>query len=374
MINKIKGILRRINYSSLLSSLIAILTGLIFGIIILSLTNPQQAINGIKTLIFGGLTGGMKGLGNVIYYSIPIIMTGLGVGFGFQTGIFNIGGPGQFIMGAFFSLYIAINFSFPGVLGWIIPLIASMIGGALWALLPGVLKAYKQVNVIIATIMMNYIGMYTVNFLVKRTIYDPLKNQNVPVPIENTIPVGGLNKIFPSSMVNIGIFIAIIFAILVYIILNKTSIGFELKACGKNPSASKYAGINEKRNIVIGMLISGALIGLGGGLMYLSTAGKFIKVIDVLSPEGFDGIPVALLALNNPVGIIFTAFFLAYLKVSGFFMQTYGFSPEIVDVIVSVIIYFSAFSLIIKNKINKTILKNSKKTKKKNIKKGKVKS
>lgn len=339
--------------SSLLSSLIAIFIGLIFGILVLVISNPSQAVNGIRTLLLGGLTGGLKGIGNVLYYAMPIIMTGLGVGFAFQTSLFNIGGSGQFVVGAYCSLFVAIRCDFPGPMGWIVPLLAGMIGGALWAMLPGILRAYMNVNIVIATIMMNYIGMYLVNFLIKNTIYDSLKNQSLPIPKDNILPTGGLDKLFSSSMVNIGIFIAILMSIIVYIVLNKTTFGFEIKACGKNSNASKYAGINEKRNIVISMMISGALIGLGGALMYLSDAGKHMKVVDVIASEGFDGIAVALLAMNNPIGIIFSAIFIAYMQVSGFYMQTYRFSPEIVDIIVSVIIYFSAFSLIIKEMINK---------------------
>ena len=154
-------------------------------------------------------------------------------------------------------------------------------------------------------------------------------------------------------MANIGFLIAAVMAVIVYIVLNKTTFGFELKACGKNRDASRYAGINEKRNIVLSMMISGALIGLGGALMYLSSAGKYIKPVDVLAAEGFNGIPVALLASNHPVGIIFTAVFIAYMQVSGFYMQTYRFSPEIVNIIISVIIYFSAFALMVKMLIGK---------------------
>jgi len=348
--------------SSLLSSLIAILIGLIFGIVVLAISNPQQALNGIRTLLLGGFTaGGIKGLGNVLYYAMPIIMTGLGVGFAFQTSLFNIGGSGQFIVGAYCALLVAIRCDFPGPLGWIAPLIAGMIGGALWALLPGLLRAYLDVNIVIATIMMNYIGMYLVNFLVKNTIYDSLKNQSLPVPKGNTLPSAGLDKLFSSSMANIGIFIAIIMAVVIYILLNKTTFGYEIKACGRNRDASRYAGINEKRNIILSMMISGALVGLGGALMYLSDAGKHIKVVDVIASEGFDGIAVALLAMNNPLGIIFSAIFIAYLQVSGFYMQTYRFTSEIVDVIISVIIYFSAFSLIIKQMIDKYRLRIDKK-------------
>jgi len=202
--------------------------------------------------------------------------------------------------------------------------------------------------------MMNYIGMYLVNYLIKiAPIYDNVKNQTRPVPAAHRLPTAGLEKIFPDSSANIGIFIVIVVAIIVFILLEKTNFGFELKACGKNRDASIGFGVDAKRMIMTAMLISGALIGLGGALLYLSSAGKYIKVEDVQAAEGMNGIPVALLAMNHPIGIIFTGIFIAYMQVSGFYMQTYGFTTEIVDIIVSVIVYFSAFSFIIREGIRR---------------------
>ena len=351
--------LGRRDLSGLAASLCSILIGLLVGFAVLTACNPSQAGNGIRTLLLGGVTGGMKGLGNVLYYAMPIIMTGLGVGLAFQANMFNIGGPGQFVVGSYCALFVAIKCDFPGPLGWIIPLIAGALGGAVWALLPGIARARLNVNIVIATIMMNYIGMYLVNYLVKQTIYDSLKGQSQVIPRGHTLPSAGLDRLFPNSVANVGIIIAVVMAILVYILMNKTTFGFELKACGKNSESSRYAGINEKRNIILSMVISGALIGLGGALMYLSPAGKYLQVVDVLAAEGFNGIPVALLAMNHPIGIVFTAIFIAYLQVSGFYMQTYRFSPEIVDIIIAVIIYFSAFSLIIKGGIARLKLRRS---------------
>ena len=335
------------DYSGLLSSLISLVVGLAFGFLVLLLANPANALKGFKALVVGGFFNGMKSFGDVFYYAVPIIMTGVGIGFAFKASIFNIGGSGQFLAGSFCALYVAIKWNLPGALGWIVPLIAAAIGGALWALIPALLHAYRNVNIIIATIMMNYTGMYLTNHLIKKSIYDPLRNQTVLVPAAHRLPSAGLNKIFEGSVINCGILIAIAVAIIIYIILEKTTFGFEIKACGKNRDASTNAGINAQRNIVISMLISGALCGLGGALMYLSSAGKYLQVQEVLQAEGMNGIPVALLAMNNPIGCIFSAFFLAYLQVSGFYMQSYGYSAEIVDIITSVIIYFSAFSLII---------------------------
>lgn len=226
---------RQRDYAGVLSSILAILAGLLVGLIVLLATNPSNAFPAFSALITGGFYSGMKTFGNVLYYAVPIIMTGLGVGFGFKASIFNIGGAGQFIVGAFCGVYTASIWNLPGALGWIVPLLASMIGGALWALLPGLLHAYRRVNIVIATIMMNYIGMYLVNYLIKiAPIYDNVKNQTRPVPAAHRLPTAGLEKLFPDSSANIGIFIVIVVAIIVYILLEKTNFGFELKACGKN--------------------------------------------------------------------------------------------------------------------------------------------
>lgn len=335
------------DYSGLLSSVIAILVGLVFGFLVLLVANPANAVKGFKALVIGGFYNGMKSFGDVFYYAVPIILTGVGVAFAFKASIFNIGGAGQFLSGAFFGLYVAIRWDLPGALGWIVPLFASILGGALWALVPAILHAYRNVNIIIATIMMNYAGLYLDNYLIKITIYDALRNQTKPVPVAHRLPTAGLDKLFPGSVINCGILIAIAVAIGIYFLLEKTTFGFEIKATGKNRDSSENAGINARRNILFAMLISGALCGLGGALMYMSSSGKYVQVVDVIQSAGFDGIPVALLALNNPIGCIFSAFFLAYLQVSGFYMQGYGYSAEIVDIITSVVIYFSAFAMII---------------------------
>ncbi len=351
---KFKSPLLKRDYSSLLSSLLAIIIGLLFGFVVLLMANPAQAVNGFTTLLKGGFAGGRRGVGNVFYYAVPIMMTGLGVAFAFKTGLFNIGASGQFVIGGYAAIYIAVKWDFlPGPLRWIVPLLGAALAGALWALIPGLLQAYAQVSIVIGTIMMNYIGMYLVNFLILRTVYDLLYNRTVDIPAEATLPKMGLNKIFPGSSMNIGFFIAVGVVILMHIILNKTTFGYELRACGLNRNASKYAGVNEKRNIVVSIMISGAIVGLGGALLYLSGSGKHITVVDATAPEGFTGISVALLAMNNAIGVIFSSLFIAYITVAGFYMQIYGFVPEIVDIIIAVIIYFSAFSLLIKGFLQK---------------------
>ena len=340
------------SFSNFLSSLMAVAIGLLVGFIVLLVSNPSQALGGFSKILIGGFTD-MKNLGQVFYFATPIIMTGLSVGFANKTGLFNIGAAGQFIIGAYAAVYVGVKWTFlPGAAHWIVALLMAMLAGALWGLLPGILNAYRNVNIVISCIIMNYIGMYTVNSFVTKTIFDSLKNQSKRVAATSVIPKMGLNQIFKAgnsaSSVNAGIFIAIIIGVLVYIILNKTKFGFELKACGYNRDACKYAGINEKRNIIFSMMIAGALAALGGALLYLAGSGKGIEVLDVLAAEGFNGIPVALLGLNNPIAIIFSGIFIAYLNVGGFNMQLYDFVPQVIEIIISVIIYFSAFALLLK--------------------------
>jgi simple sugar transport system permease protein len=334
-----------------LSSVFAIVVGLIFGFIVLLISNPSQAAAGFSTIITGALSRGLKGIGQVLYFATPIILTGLSVGFAFKTGLFNIGSSGQFILGAYASIYVGLTFQNMGNFHWIFALLASVIAGALWALVPGILKAFANVNEVISSIMMNYIGMYLVNNLVATNpvLFDQNKNQSFSVLNDAQLPKMGLNKIFNGSTVNGGIIIAILAVVIIYVILNKTAFGFELKAVGFNRDASRYAGINEKRSIILSMLIAGALSGLGGGLLYLAGTGKHIEVIDVLAGEGFTGISVALLGLSNPIGILFAGIFIAYITEGGFYLQLYDFAPEIIDIIISVIIYFSAFALIIQS-------------------------
>ncbi len=271
-----------------------------------------------------------------------------------KTGLFNIGASGQFMIGSFIAVYIGVKWTFlPTSIHWLVALIGAFIGGALWGALPGIFKALANVNEVISSIMTNYIAMYLVNILVTKNVYDKLKNQSVEVAKSAVIPKVGFEKIFEGSTVNLGIFIAIIAVIIIYIILEKTAFGYELKACGQNQDASKYAGISAKRNIVLSMVIAGGLSGLGGGLMYLYGAGKYIQVLDIIAPEGFTGISVALFGQSNPIGIFFAGLFIAHLRVGGTNLQLFGYAPEFIDIMISSIIYFGAFALLFKESIIK---------------------
>ncbi len=339
------------------SSIVAIVIGLLVGFIVLIISNPANAFFGIGKILGGGL-GSSTDFGNVLYFATPIIMTGLSVSFAFRTNLFNIGASGQFIMGALGAVFVGVYGTGLGSFQWIAALLAAMLMGALWAVIPGLLQAYRNVNIVISCIMTNYIGTYFVNMTVRSYLLNTMAGDRALGVAETAnIPKFGLDKLFPGSMVGGGIIIAIILAVVIHIILSKTTFGFELKACGFNRYASRYAGINEKRCIVLSMVISGALAGIGGGLMYLAGSGKYILIEDVIAPEGFTGISVALLGMSHPIGTLFAGLFIGYIIQGGNQMQLAGYVPEIVDIITAVIIYFAAFALVLRSVLQRIRMK-----------------
>ena len=350
-------------YTGVLSSLIAIVSGIIIALIVLMTTHPDKGFAAFMTLITGGFgMGGIKNLGSLFYFATPILCTGVAMCLAFQAGIFNIGGPGQYSVGALAAILTSLYLSkdLPAPLTWIVPLIVATLAGALWALIPGILKAYFNVNVVIGTIMFNYIEMYYMMHWINDYCYDAMKGQTRAIPAQCKLPQWFMPALTQNKTSDIGILIAIVVAILIWVILEKTQMGYELKACGKNAEASRYAGIKSKRNIMISILLSGALCGLGGGLTHLSVSGTYITMKEALAAEGFNGIAVCCLANNSPLGAIFGALFMAFLTVGGNYMQIFGFQREIVSVITSVIIYFAAFSLFLKQMLERAANKNKK--------------
>jgi len=338
---------------SVLSSCVAVIAGLLVGLLVLLVTDYNQAFPAFIDILTLGFQS-IRNFGEVLYFATPIILTGLSVGFAMKTGLFNIGASGQFTLGAFVAIVIGLQATFlPPVLRVILSLIGAILAGALWAAIPGLLKAFRNVHEVISCIMLNWIGIFMVNYLILNYVFDAERNSTRRLPASSNVPGLGLGQLFqgdalrPSS-VNGGIIIAIAVAIIIYIILDKTRFGYELKACGFNHDAAKYAGISEKRNVVFSMMISGGLAGLGGALHFLSGAGITMNVANVLSAEGFTGISVALLGLGSPIGIIFAGILIAYLQLGGFQMQLFGFVPEIIEIVTAVIIYFCAFVLLVK--------------------------
>lgn len=333
---------------SVLASIISILIGLIFGFFLLLVLKPERAAWGIGKIIGSSLSD-IKRFARVLYFAAPILMTGLAVGVAFKTGLFNIGATGQYTMGGFFALYTAIVWGWP----WYLALIAAFIGGGIWGAIPGLFKAFFNVHEVISSIMFNWIGLYLVNLMAINTpkMLDPyVGNRTVLLSGANPkgiIPKWGLDQAFNSNFMNISIFLAILVAVVMFIVINRTTFGYELKACGFNRFAGLNMGIDAKRSIVLSMVIAGALAGFGGGLYFLSGIGQYLIEANLLA-AGFNGISVALLGASNPLGIIFSALFISYIQVGGDALQPV-FAKETIDVIIAVIIYMSAFSLILKS-------------------------
>lgn len=368
------------------SSLISILIGIIFGgvlLFIVSLFNsdtmsPTTAWEGFRIVLAGifntgrdldaggVLTFGFNSrlFGDMLFRATPLIMTGLSVALAYKTGLFNIGAPGQYLMGTMSAIVVALSLDtskIPAGLVWILAFLTAAVAGALWGCIPGFFKAFLNVNEVITSIMTNWIAANLVTI-----IFDNSKFRNMTDygKVGYTLklnsngvasPKMGLDKLLGGSNANVGIVIAIVIAILIYIMISKTTFGYELKACGSNKFAAKYAGMNEKRNIVLSMAIAGALSGIGAALYYLQGDIEFFWNTSMTLPnEGFNGIPVALLAICNPIGTVFAGLFMAYLTISG--NQLSAFTPYneyMASIIVAVIVYLSAFSLFFKGLLDK---------------------
>lgn len=363
---------------SVLASILSIFIGLAVGCIIVLIVGASSkglslssAWDGIRLIVgglfstgrdsAGSLTFGFNptNIGNMLFRATPLILTGLSVAVAFKTGLFNIGAPGQYLMGTMATLMLALGIpstAVPPALIWVIAFLGGCLAGALWGAIPGLLKAFLNINEVLACIMTNWLAANLVTWL-----FDISKFKNVT---ENTksgyiykttfngvaTPKMGLDKIFPNSQVNMGILVAIVIAILVYVIMNKTTLGYQLKACGANRHAARYAGIQDRRNIVLSMAIAGALSAAGASLYYLSGNTEFFwSTYQSLPGTGFNGIPVALLAANNPIAVIFTGCFMSMLDISGLQLTNLtAYNEYITNVIIATIVYLSAFSLVIK--------------------------
>lgn len=333
-------------FEKMLATLIAIVAGLLFGLIIMLLINPSMALGGFGAILSAGFLNGGESLGEVLFKATPLIITGLAVAFAFKTGLFNIGVSGQLMIGAFLAVYVGVKWNLPPSIHWLVAILAGIFGGVLWALIPALLKAFRNVHEVVATIMMNYIAMYMSKMLIESTIYDTVRQEARPVMTGAILPTLGLDKLFGNAQINSGIVIAILATIIVYVLLEKTTFGFQLKAVGFNRNAARYAGVNDKRNIVYSLLISGALAGLAGAVLYLAPANAIrLETTYQISNYGFQGIAVALLGMSNPIGTMGAGLFFGYIEAANQELQAWDFKREIIDIISSSIIYFSAFTL-----------------------------
>lgn len=373
---------------SVLATLIAILIGLLAGallIFIVGVTDSKlgikEAWKGIRLILLGLFSKGAEAgtgrllfgfnsvnMGDMLFRAVPIILTGLSVSLAYKTGLFNIGASGQYLAGTTAALFIALKMNtavVPAFIVWLLALIGGILAGALWGAIPGVLKAFLNINEVLACIMTNWLAANLVTWIFDYSglkCTENNKSQVIWMTSHNGVatPKMGLDKLFPGSQqVNGGIIIAILIAVIVYILLSKTTLGYELKACGSNRHAARYAGIKDKRSIVLSMAIAGGLAGAGAALYWLSGSTEFHwQTYLALPGEGFTGIAVALLGACHPIANIFTGMFMSTLDVAGMQLSYLTrYNEYITDVIIAVIVYLSAFSLIIKIWLSKLVKK-----------------
>ena len=375
---KLKALYAKESSKKVLASILSILIGLVVGAIVVLIAGLTKSSIGVKgaleglRLVFAGIlstgrnaAGNLSwgfnptNVGNMLFRATPVIMTGLSVAVAFQTGLFTIGAPGQYLMGTMVTLMIALGIPSdvvsPAII-WLLAFVGGTLAGAIWGALPGIVKAFLNINEVLACIMTNWIAANIVTWAFDKSVFCNVaeygKTGYIYKTSYNNVATAklGLDKVFSGSQVNAGILIAIVIAILMYILINKTTFGYELKACGSNRHAARYAGIRDKRNIVLSMAIAGALAAAGASLYQLSGNTEFFwSTYQTLPGEGFNGIPVALLALNNPIAVIFTGIFMAMLDIVGLQLTNLtAYNEYITDVIIAVIVYLSAVSLVIR--------------------------
>lgn len=337
---------------NLLVPVISIILGLLVGAIVM-IFSGYNPVNGYIAL-WNGIFGDAYAIGETIRTISPYILAGLAVAFAFKTGLFNIGVEGQLMVGWFAAAYVGMAFELPKIIHLPFALLAAALAGALWGLLPGILKATLRVHEVIVTIMMNYIALHTVNALIKTVSGGSFKTEKVKETA--SLRSDFLSNLTDYSTLHYGIIVALIMVVVMWFILEKTKMGFELKSVGFNDHASQYAGMNVNKNIVLSMVISGAFAGLGGAMEALGTFGN-ISSRGGFTGIGFDGIAVALLGANSPLGVVFGATLFGSLKYGANNMpNAAGIPIEIVSIVIALIIFFVASGYIIRvalNRLNK---------------------
>ena len=345
------------------SAILCAIIGIVVGFIILLIINPSHSTEAIITILknFFYYNTSAKRLyyfGSTLVKTVPLVLCSISVLFAYKSGLFNIGVGGQYCIGIGVSLWCALNWHLPW---WQCVLLATLAAAA-WAAISGIFKAIFNVNEVIACIMMNWIGLYLVNVLMQSEIVmDQSKSETfhiASVSPESILPSLGLGKLFSNNQyVTIAIPLMIILAALIYVVLAKTTFGYELRATGLNKNAAKYAGMRDKANIIITMAIAGAFAGLAASLFYLTDIQPW-KTSSTVPAMGFNGIAVAFLGGLNPVGVIFAGYFIQHITIGGTLINMRYFNPQIADLISSVIIYSCAFVLFFKEIISRFGKKN----------------
>ena len=354
---KFSEIMKKDGMQSLVSSLICIILGLFLGFIVLLFINPTGAFKAITDVIknffyYKGATIRLKYFGNTLVKTAPLLMCALSILFSYKVGLFNIGCSGQYTAGACAALCAALKWNW----NWLACLLFALLMGALAGTIVGILKSYCNVNEVISGIMLNWIILYGTN-----TILTNVKELASPYTLlvkkyspKSILPSMGLGKLFSNNQyITIAVPLSILIAVAVMIILNKTKFGYELKATGFNKNAAKYCGMKEKRNMILSLLISGALAGLGAAFFYLTGYEQWECTTSTVPGMGFNGIAATFLGGLNPIGTIFSSFFIQHITIGGANVDKTMYCSQISDLISALIIYLCGFVLFLK-----TLMKN----------------
>ena len=363
--NEKKSLLRNDGFQTFVTSIICIILGLIVGWLALLIIEPSGAWGAIVAVIknffkYPSAPARLKYFGSTLAKTAPLIFCSLSVLFAYKVGLFNIGAAGQYCLGVALALYLALVKQMP----WFVCLLAGIVAGGLSGALCGLLKAYFNVNVVISGIMLNWISLYGTNLLLKPAM-DPSGKDTfrlVNKAKQALLPTLGLDKLFSKNQyVTLAIPLAIVVAVIIWIVLDKTKIGYELKATGNNVNAAKYCGMKENRNIILTMVIAGGLAAMGGALYYLSDFEQWNVNASAVPGMGFNGIAAAFLGGLNPIGCLFSSYFITHITMGGGNVDLSHYCAQIADFISAVIIYLCGFVLFFKTVINGWLKKSEEK-------------
>lgn len=363
-----ESILRNSGFQTILASLLCIVLGLLVGFIVLLVINPLGAAGAIAAILknflyYPSSAAAMKYFGTTLVNASALLMCSLSVLFAYKVGLFNIGAAGQYVVGAGACLYCALGLKLP----WIVCLLAAVAAATLAGGISGALKAYFNVNEVISCIMLNWISLYCVNMLLVN-----VKEQSTPYTTPLTsgnkgalLPNMGLDKLFSNNeFVTIGLPLAVAMAILVWVVLEKTKFGYELKATGLNKHAAKYCGMKEQRNVILTMMIAGGLAGFAAGIYYLTGIEQWMVQQTSVPAMGFNGIAAAFLGGLNPIGTIFSSYFIQHITSGGTYVDKSMYCSQISDLISAFIIYLCGFVLFFRLWLNRWLDKRDGKAKK----------
>ena len=360
-----KNILKNPGVQSLLTSLLCILLGLFIGYLVLLLINPTGAWGAITNVMKNFLTyssakAQLKYLGNTLVRTAPLLMCSLSVLFVYKVGLFNIGAAGQYVAGACACLYAALYLHWH----WLPCMLLAIAAGALLGVISGLLKSSFNVSEVISGIMLNWIALYITNMLLTnvKEATSPYTYQLKAEGPQAILPQISLSKLLSGNQyVTIAIPIAIVCAVVIWVVLSKTLFGYELKATGNNPNAAKYCGMAEKRNIILTLAIGGALAGLGASLLYQTGYEQWQCTYSSVPSMGFNGIAAAFLGGLSPIGSIFASFFIQHITAGGAYVDKSLYCSQISDLISTIIIYLCSFVLFFKTVLSSWIARHEEK-------------